>query len=69
MTKTIAIPESTWEKLKKIMEVERASTFPEVIEKLIQKTSNVPKSMFGVDKRLKPLTQKEHKEFVEDHKS
>jgi len=67
MTKTIALPESTWEKLKKIMEVERASTFPEVIEKLIQKTSNVPKSMFGVDKGLKPLTQKEHKEFARDH--
>jgi predicted CopG family antitoxin len=69
MTKTIALSEATWEKLKRIKEIERASTFPEVIEKLIQKTSDMPKSMFGIDKRLKPLTQKEHKEFLKDHET
>jgi len=65
--KTIALPVETWEKLKKIKDAEKAATFQEVIERLIQKTAGVPASMFGVDKKLKiKFTQKEHEEITKD---
>jgi predicted CopG family antitoxin len=68
MVKTIAVSESTWEKLKKIMEMEKASTFQEVIDRLIEKTSTIPKSMFGVNKQLKlRFTQEEHEEMTRDN--
>lgn len=65
--KTIALLTPTWEKLKKLKETEKAATFQEAIERLIEKASLTPVSMFGVDKKLKiSFTQKEHEEITKD---
>jgi len=61
--KTVALSETTWEKLRRMRDAEKLENFNEVVEKLIKKAENVPKSMFGVDKGAKPYTSKEHKEF------
>lgn len=63
--KTIAITEQTWEKLKHIRETDNLENFNKLIEELIKKAENVPKSMFGIDKG-KSYTLKEHKEFQRD---
>ncbi len=67
MGKTIAVNESTWERLKKLMKKENARDLDELISILIQKSEKVPSSMFGADRELRTrYTQKEHEEFTED---
>jgi predicted CopG family antitoxin len=67
LKKTIAIAESTWENLKKLMKEKGAKDFDELIRILVQKSEELPPSMFGVDRRLKiQYTQKEHEEFAND---
>jgi len=63
--KTIALTETTWEKLKHIREQEKLDNFNQLIEVLIKKSERVPKSMFGIDKG-KSYTAKEHKDFQRD---
>ena len=63
--KTIALKETTWEKLKQMRDKERLENFNELVEDLLKKAGNVPKSMFGVDKG-KSYTLKEHEEFQRD---
>lgn len=65
MTKTVAVSESTWERLKKLMKREKAKDLDELITILIQKSEEIPSSMFGTDRKLK-YTQREHEEFVKD---
>jgi predicted CopG family antitoxin len=65
MKKTIALSESTWEKLKKLVKEKGAKDFDELIRMLVQKSEELPPSMFGVDRRIKlQYTQKEHEEFA-----
>ena len=67
MTKTVAVSESTWERLKKLMKQENAKDLDELISILIQKSEKLPLSMFGADRELRiKYTQKEHEEFVKD---
>lgn len=67
MAKTIAVKESTWERLKKLMKKEKAKDLDELISILIQKSEELPSSMFGIDRKLHvKYTQKEHEEFVKD---
>lgn len=67
MVKTIAVSESTWDRLKKLMKNEGTSNFDDLINRLIQKSEEVPSSMFGVDRKLRiSYTQKEHEEFAKD---
>ncbi len=67
MTKTVAVSESTWERLKKLMKEEKAKDLDELISILIQKSAKLPRSMFGADRELHiKYTQKEHEEFVKD---
>ena len=67
MTKTVAVSESTWERLKKLMRKENAKDLDELISKLIQKAEKIPNSMFGADRELRiKYTQKEHEEFIKD---
>ena len=40
-----------------------ATTFEELIVKLIEKTKKIPKNMFGIDKKIKPFTEKDELEF------
>ena len=63
--KTIAVNQATWERLKKLMEKENAKDFDQLINILVQKSGDLPSTMFGVDRKLK-YTQKEHEEFVKD---
>ena len=63
--KTIALNDATWEKLKHMKEKEDTGNFNELIEKLIKKAENVPKSMFGADKG-RGYTLREHDEFQRD---
>lgn len=67
MAKTIAVDESTWQKLKGLMKDEGAEDFDHLINMLIERSKKIPKSMFGVDAKLKiKFTQKEHEKIVED---
>ncbi len=64
--KTVALSETTWEKLKSMREKEKLDNLNEVIETLLKKSEKVPKSMFGVDKGSKSYSLREHKEFQRD---
>ena len=64
--KTIALSETTWEKLKRMREKKEFDNFNELIEKLIKKSEKVPKFMFGVDKGSKSYSMEEHEEFQRD---
>jgi len=67
MAKTVAVKEETWEKMRKMLEVEEAKSFDELIRKLMDKSLRVPSSMFGVDRDRKVrLTVREHEEFTRD---
>jgi hypothetical protein len=67
LAKTIAVDESTWQKLKGLMKDEGAEDFDHLINMLIERSKKIPKSMFGVDAKLKiKFTQKEHEKIVED---
>jgi len=66
-TKTIAVSESVWERLKERMRREQARSLNDVVAKLLEDTSGVPSSRFGVHRRLKAkLTQEEHEEITRD---
>lgn len=66
-TKTIAVSESVWERLKDRMRREQARSLNDVVAKLLEDTSGVPSSRFGVHRRLKAkLTQEEHEEITGD---
>jgi len=65
---TVAVKQSTLEKLKRIMQQEGKDNLDQTINTLIEKSEGVPKSMFGKDKgaRLR-LTSKEHENFQRSH--
>jgi len=66
-TKTIAVSEPVWERLKDLMKKERAKSLNEVVAKLLEEARGVPSSRFGVHKRLRVrLTQQEHEEITRD---
>jgi predicted CopG family antitoxin len=66
-TKTIAVSESVWQRLKERMNREQARSLSEVVAKLLEETSGAPSSRFGVHRRLKAkLTQEEHEEITRD---
>jgi len=67
LTKTIAVDESTWQKLRRLMKDEGAEDFDHLITILIERSKRIPKSMFGVDAKLMmKFTQEEHEKMVED---
>jgi hypothetical protein len=61
---TIAVKESTVERLKRIMKQREAKSLDQTINLLIESAEGVPSSMFGADrdKRIS-LTPREHEEF------
>lgn len=64
MTTTIAVKESTRDKLRRLMKEEGARSLDQTINSLIEKAEKVPKSMFGADKgREVRLSRREHEEF------
>jgi hypothetical protein len=61
---TIAVKESTLEKLKRIMRVMHAESLDQTINSLIESSERIPRSMFGADKEKGiRLTRREHEEF------
>jgi hypothetical protein len=64
MTTTIAVKESTVEKLKRLMKERKTRSLDQTINSLIDSAEGVPPSMFGADKE-KGLTlrRREHEEF------
>ena len=50
MNISIQIEEATLEKLKRLKEELKASSYDDLINVLIDKAQDVPKSMFGIDK-------------------
>ncbi|MFO8017647.1 MAG: hypothetical protein R6U96_03370 [Promethearchaeia archaeon] len=50
MKTSIQITKDTLEKLKQLKKVFKTSTYDELINKLIDKSQNIPESMFGIDK-------------------
>jgi hypothetical protein len=61
---TIAVKESTVEKLKRLMKARRTESLDQTINSLIESAEGVPTSMFGVDeKRRMKLTRAEHERF------
>ena len=65
---TVAVKESTLEKLKMIMREEKEASLDQTINLLIERAEGVPKSMFGVDRSSAiRLTEEEHDEFQRSH--
>jgi hypothetical protein len=61
---TIAVKESTLEKLKRLMKSRRAESLDQTIHSLIETAQGIPPSMFGVDRKKGILlTRREHEEF------
>jgi predicted CopG family antitoxin len=66
-TKTIAVSESVWERLKEIMKRQHAGSLNEVVTRLIEEANGIPPSKFGARKGSKlRLTQKDHEEITKD---
>ena len=63
MTTTIAVKESTVEKLKRLMKEKHAKSLDQTINSLIESAQGIPPSMFGADMaRQITLTMREHEE-------
>ena len=61
---TIAVKESTLEKLKRLMKTRHAESLDQTINSLIETSEGVPQSMFGADRQKRVhLTQREHEDF------
>jgi hypothetical protein len=64
MTTTIAVKETTVEKLKRLMRERGTENLDQTINSLIETSENVPRSMFGADKKKHiRLTKSEHEDF------
>lgn len=61
---TIAVKESTAEKLKRLMKARHAESLDQTINSLIESAEGIPPTMFGADKgKMVELTKAEHEEF------
>jgi hypothetical protein len=64
MPTTIAVKESTVEKLKRIMKERETKSLDQTINYLIESAEGIPSSMFGADKKTGlRLTRREHEDF------
>ncbi len=67
-TKTIAVNDSVWERLKEIMKREHAASLNQVVAILLDRATGVPASKFGVHRKLKlKFTQKEHEQITRNN--
>jgi hypothetical protein len=61
---TIAVKETTVEKLKRVMKTRHTKSLDQTINSLIESAEAVPSSMFGADKlRHITLSEHEHEKF------
>ena len=67
-TKTIAVTEDVWERLRQIMRREGAKSMNELLSKLMERGAGFPQSKFGVHKRMNlRFTQEEHEDITRDN--
>ena len=59
MSTTIQISDGTKQLLERAKVTEEASSYDEIIKKLLQQYTNVPKTMFGHAKGMKPWSKKD----------
>lgn len=61
---TIAVKESTLEKLKRLMKARHTESLDQTINSLIETSEGIPQSMFGADRQKRVrLTRREHEDF------
>jgi hypothetical protein len=65
MPTTVQVDEKTLQMLNKIKKETNASSHDQVIKSLILERKNIPCSMFGSNRKLKPFTQQDEAEFNE----
>ncbi len=66
MNTSIQITKETLEKLKRLKKVIKASTYDELINKLINKAQNIPDTMFGIDNgKIKKFSKEDRIAFRE----
>jgi hypothetical protein len=64
VTTTIAVKESTRDKLRRIMKAEGAKSLDQTINSIMERSERIPKTMFGVDRpKAIRLSGREHEEF------
>ena len=65
MTTTVQVNEKTLQMLNKIKKEMKATSHDQVINTLILERKNIPTSMFGSNRKLKPFTKEDEAEFHE----
>jgi hypothetical protein len=65
MPTTVQVDEKTLQMLNKIKKEMKANSHDQVIKSLILERKNIPYSMFGSNRKLKPFKRKDEAEFHE----
>jgi hypothetical protein len=65
MPTTVQVDEKTLQMLNKIKKEMKANSHDQVIKSLILERKNIPRSMFGSNRKLKPFSRKDETEFHE----
>lgn len=65
-TKTIAVTEDVWDRLRQVMRRNGAKSMNELLSRLIETGTGTPQSKFGVHKKKLRFTQEEHEEITAD---
>lgn len=65
MPTTVQVDEKTLQMLNKIKKEMKANSHDQVIKSLIMERKNIPCSMFGSNRKLKPFSRKDEAEFHE----
>lgn len=65
MPTTVQVDEKTLQMLNKIKKEMNAGSHDQVIKSLILERKNIPCSMFGSNRKLKPFTHEDEAEFHE----
>ena len=65
MPTTVQVDEKTLQMLNKIKKEMKANSHNQVIKSLILERKNIPCSMFGSNRKLKPFSRKDEAEFHE----
>ncbi len=63
MPTTVQVDEKTLQMLNKIKKETNAASHDQVIKTLILQRKNIPNSMFGSNRKLKPFTKEDEAEF------
>jgi hypothetical protein len=65
MPTTVQVDEKTLQMLNKIKKEMKAKSHDDVIKTLVSERKNIPCSMFGSNRKLKPFSKRDEAEFHE----